>query len=83
MSEQRNSNILPGSYHPLHLADEVGFLSGKALGDFGNDVTIEPLASDPAHSKGPFRKAFRLPTIHPLVICQPPQAGTSLLTVAT
>jgi len=65
MSEQRNSNTLPGSYHPLYLTDEVGPLSGKVLGDFGNAVTIEPVASDPAHSKSPLHKAFRLPTDSP------------------
>lgn len=55
MSGKENHEGLLAPFRVLDLADELGFLCGKTLGDLGADVIkIERPGGDPSRSIGPF-----------------------------
>src|SRR5258706_1526137 len=56
VSHNKNEGLL-SPFRVLDLTDELGFLSGKILGDLGADVVkIERPGGDPARRLGPFFK---------------------------
>lgn len=57
MADKENRTGLLSPFRVLDLADELGFLCGKILGDLGADVVkIERPGGDPARMIGPFYK---------------------------